>query len=72
MVGKVKFTKSRLPVSLIFLKKFESYQEAFVFEKKMIILPSLAGSSNGRTQLSESCYLGSNPSPAALESVFEE
>ena len=26
----------------------------------------IAGSSNGRTQLSESCYLGSSPSPAAL------
>ena len=27
---------------------------------------SIAGSSNGRTQLSESWYLGSSPSPAAL------
>lgn len=26
----------------------------------------IAGSSNGRTQLSESCYLGSSPSPAAM------
>lgn len=26
-----------------------------------------AGSSNGRTQDSESCYLGSNPGPAANE-----
>lgn len=33
--GKVKYTKSRLPVKLIFLKSFERYSQALSFEKKI-------------------------------------
>ena len=31
----VKYTKSRLPFKLIFLKKFDSYSQALKFEKKV-------------------------------------
>lgn len=33
--GKVKYTKSRLPVELIFLKKFINYSESLQFETKV-------------------------------------
>lgn len=33
--GEVKFTKSRLPVELVFLKEFENYSLAFKFEQKV-------------------------------------
>ena len=63
--GEVKYTKSRLPLKLIFLKEFETYSEARSFEikikswkkrssiEKMLNKPdnliNTAGSSNGRT-----------------------
>ena len=33
--GKVRYTMSRLPVKLIFLKSFENYSQALFFEKKI-------------------------------------
>lgn len=33
--GFVKYTKSRLPLKLIFLKEFENYTEARIFELKV-------------------------------------
>ena len=33
--GKVKYTKSRLPIKLIFLKEFDSFKEALRFEDKV-------------------------------------
>ena len=33
--GKVKYTKSRLPFKLVFVKEFSSYREAFKFEKRV-------------------------------------
>ena len=33
--GKVKFTKSRLPVKLMFLKGFDSYSRAYLFERRV-------------------------------------
>jgi len=33
--GKVKYTKSRLPIELIFLKEFPNYAEALKFEKRV-------------------------------------
>jgi len=33
--GKVKYTKSRLPVRLVFAKSFSSYGEASVFERRV-------------------------------------
>ncbi len=32
--GFVKYTKTRLPVKLVFVKEFNSYNKAFLFEKK--------------------------------------
>ncbi len=33
--GEVKYTKSRLPVELIFLKEFPNYNDAFQFERRV-------------------------------------
>lgn len=33
--GKVKYTKSRLPLKLVFVKEFSTYNEAFIFEKRV-------------------------------------
>ena len=33
--GRVRYTMSRLPVKLIFLKSFEDYSQALFFEKKI-------------------------------------
>lgn len=33
--GKVKYTKSKLPIQLIFLKYFNNYRNAFEFEKRV-------------------------------------
>lgn len=33
--GKVEYTKSRLPVKLMFLKQFDNYQDAAAFERKV-------------------------------------
>ena len=76
--GKVLSTKSRRPLILVFKKYFETLSEARKFEwelkytlwggkLKKELASKAPGSSNGRTQDSESCYLGSNPSPGALE-----
>jgi putative endonuclease len=35
ILGKVKYTKSRLPLKLIFIKEFESFNQAFLFEQKV-------------------------------------
>ncbi len=35
IAGKVKYTKSRLPIKLIFVKQFLSYGEAIKFEMKI-------------------------------------
>ena len=45
-------------------KQIKSWKGGNAFKK---LLSKAAGSSNGRTHASEACYLGSNPSPAALE-----
>lgn len=34
-LGKVKYTKIRRPIKLMFLKKFNSYNEAYTFEQKV-------------------------------------
>lgn len=33
--GRVKYTKGKLPVIPIFIKKFNSYKEAFIFENRI-------------------------------------
>ncbi|MBU1043871.1 GIY-YIG nuclease family protein [Candidatus Parcubacteria bacterium] len=33
--GKVKYTKSRLPVDLVFVKELDNYSLAFIFESKV-------------------------------------
>ena len=70
-------TRSRKPFKLLFVEKFATLGDARRKEwqlkytpwggklKKQLALKA-AGSSNGRTLDSESKYLGSNPSPAAL------
>ena len=76
--GLVKSTKHRRPLVLMHSEYFNTMSEARKKEwelkytpwggklKKLLSKP--AGSSNGRTHASEACYLGSNPSPAGLES----
>ena len=74
--GKVRSTKSRRPFTVVYTQEFTTLSGARVFEWKLKYTPwggklkkklvsSAAGSSNGRTHDSESCNLGSIPSPAA-------
>ena len=75
--GDVISTKNGKPWALIYFEEFDTLQEAREKEKLVKgwkggnafkkFLSKPAGSSNGRMQLSESCHLGSNPSPAGLE-----
>ena len=79
--GRVKSTKSRRPFVVVFVKNFEILSEARKFEWELKYTPwggkmkkelasGAPGSSNGRTRDSESRYLGSNPSPGALDAIF--
>ncbi len=76
--GLVKSTRSRRPFIKVFNKYFGTLSEARKEEWKLKYTPwggklkkelvsRAAGSSNGRTAASGAAYLGSNPSPAALE-----
>ena len=75
--GDVYSTKLRRPWKLINIESFKTLQEARKREKQIKswkggnafrkFISKAAGSSNGRTMDSGSMYLGSNPSPAALE-----
>ena len=77
--GKVKYTKGRMPWFLVYKECFLTRSEAMKREKflkssqgrKQLsqILSRAAGSSNGRIHDSESCHLGSNPSPAAPDEI---
>ena len=74
--GDVASTKNHKPWELIYFEEIGNFKEARNLEKKIKgwkggnafkkFLSKAAGSSNGRTSDSESEYLGSNPSPAAL------
>lgn len=33
--GNVKYTKTKLPIKLVFVKKFNTYNDAFIFEKRI-------------------------------------
>ena len=74
--GKVKSTRSRRPLFVVYTQRFTTLSEARAFEWKLKYTPwggklkkqlvsSAAGSANGRPIDSESINLGSNPSPAA-------
>lgn len=75
--GEVYSTKSGIPWYIIYFQEYKDYKEARQKEKQIKswksgnafknFLSKAAGSSNGRTTDSGSVYLGSNPSPAALE-----
>ena len=79
--GDVLSTKLGKPWKLIYFEEYKDYKEARCREKQIKswkggnafkkLLSRTAGSSNGRTQDSESCYLGSNPSPAAKVGSIE-
>lgn len=74
--GEVSSTKHHRPWELVYSETYKDYNSARIREiqikgwhggnafKKLV--SKAAGSSNGRTADSESVYLGSNPSPAAL------
>jgi putative endonuclease len=75
--GLVKSTKSRRPLVLVYEEKFLTLSEARKREWELKCTPwggklkkklafRAAGSSNGRTWAFGAQYLGSNPSPAAL------
>ena len=74
--GHVMSTKKYRPWMLIYTEKHTDFISARKREKEIKswhggntfrkFISSAAGSSNGRTADSESVYLGSNPSPAAL------
>ena len=77
--GFVKSTKSRRPLVLKYYKEYSTLSEARKEEWSLKYTPwggklkkelvsKAAGSSNGRTSPSGGEYLGSSPSPAALDS----
>ena len=75
--GDVYSTRLGKPWELVHSESFETMADARMTEKKIKswkggnafikFLSKTAGSSNGRTVAFEAIYLGSNPSPAALE-----
>ena len=75
--GLVNSTKYGKPWRLIYSELYKTMSEARTREIQIkswkggnafkMLLFKAAGSSNGRIHDSESCYLGSNPSPAALK-----
>ena len=77
--GKVKSTRFRRPLRLVYSEFFKSLSEARKKEwalkytpwggkLKKLLVSKAAGSSNGRIHGSEPWNLGSIPSPAALDS----
>ncbi len=75
--GNVYSTKIGKPWVIIYTESFNNIKEAREREKQIkswkggnafkSFLSKVAGSSNGRTAAFGAAYLGSNPSPAALE-----
>ena len=73
--GDVVSTRKGRPWTIIATEQFSNYSKARVREREIKswkggnamkkFLVKAAGSSNGRIHDSESCHLGSNPSPAA-------
>ena len=74
--GDVHSTKKGFPWEIVYMEEHMDIASARSREKQIKswhggitlrrFLDKAAGSSNGRTQVSETCYLGSNPSPAVL------
>ncbi len=77
--GDYRFTKGHRPWKVVYKEVYNSRSEAMRRERflksgqgrKFLdeIIGKAAGSSNGRTAPSEGVYLGSNPSPAALQVI---
>ena len=77
--GKVRYTKGRQPWFMLYKECYSTRSEAMKREKFLKtgqgrkelnqILSRAAGSSNGRTSPSGGEYLGSSPSPAALDEI---
>ncbi len=75
--GDVRSTRYGRPWQIVYTESYDNMTEGRKREKQIKswhggtafkkLVSSAAGSSNGRIQDSESCHLGSNPSPAALE-----
>ena len=75
--GGVASTRNSRPWQIVYIEEFGLLADARAAEKKIKswksgnafkkFLSKTAGSSNGRTVAFEAIYLGSNPSPAALE-----
>ena len=73
----VRSTKHGAPWGIIFCRECSTLKQAREYEKLIKswkggnalkrLLSKTAGSSNGRIHDSESCHLGSNPSPAVLD-----
>ena len=79
--GDVISTRTHRPWKITYFEEHESYESARKREKQIKswhggnalkkLVSSVAGSSNGRTADSGSAYLGSNPSPAALDTSYK-